>query len=119
MMEEHRCYVLTPYDPREAISLKEAAARAGRSENTIKNWCEAEALGRRIKGRWSVSVVALQMFLDGEHRALHLYLQGDRAAANVVAYFHRFGLRNAEPVVSAETADVRNIRNMGNILKAS
>jgi hypothetical protein len=33
--------VLVPFDKKEAIPLKEAAARAGRSEGTIKNWCRA------------------------------------------------------------------------------
>ncbi|WP_245283589.1 hypothetical protein [Bradyrhizobium sp. URHD0069] len=54
------------------------AGRARRSPGTIRNWCESEGLGGRIGGKWSVSKVALEMFLDGEAGALARYLDGDR-----------------------------------------
>jgi hypothetical protein len=88
---------LFPFDAREAISLQIAAGIAGKSEGTIKNWCLNHGIGRRIGCHWSVSRVALAMFLDGDHRALKAYLAGDRESESVVAYFQRFGLRPQSP----------------------
>jgi hypothetical protein len=101
---------LVPFDAREAITLKVAAAIAGKSEGTIKNWCLNHGIGRRIGGVWAVSRVALAMFLDGDHRALAAYLGGDREGRLVVIYFERAGLRRgaatmlAQPTKSAKSA---------------
>jgi AAA domain len=100
LAELDRCFVLTPYNPDEALTLQRAAARAGRSPGTIRNWCESEGLGRRIGGKWCVSKVALEMYLDGEAHALEQYLQGDRSTPDVVSYFKRFGLLAQKPVNS-------------------
>ncbi len=86
-LEQFCC--LVPYDSREAISLKEAAAIAGRSVGTIRNWCEAFGIGRKIGGQWRVSRIALAMFLDGDQRALAMYLDGERADGIVARYFER------------------------------
>ena len=93
-----RCFVLSPYDPREGLTLVQAAVRAGRSPGTIRNWCESEGLGRRIGGKWCVSKVALEMYLDGETGTLARYLAGDRQARDVVSYFERFGVSAQRPV---------------------
>jgi len=93
-----RCFVLTPFNPDEGLTLQQAADRAKKSPGTIRNWCESEGLGRRIGGKWSVSKVALEMYLDGEAGALARYLGGDREAADVVSYFERFGLPVQNPV---------------------
>jgi hypothetical protein len=93
-----RCFVLTPYDPGEGLTLQQAADRAKKSPGTIRNWCESEGLGRRIGGKWSVSKVALEMYLDGELAALARYLEGNRESADVVSYFQRFGLLVQKPV---------------------
>ncbi|MET4512593.1 hypothetical protein ABIB81_001903 [Bradyrhizobium sp. I1.7.5] len=91
--EDSYLKVLTPYDPREGISLKEAAARAGKSESTLRNWCVQHGLGRRVGGGvWVVSKVALGMFLDGDRRALAAYLAGDRSSSLVKEYFERVGV---------------------------
>jgi hypothetical protein len=95
-----RCFVLTPYDPCEGLTLQQAAERAKKSPGTVRNWCESEGLGRRIGGIWCVSKIALEMYLDGEAGALGRYLQGDRSTPDVVAYFKRFGLRAQKPVNS-------------------
>ncbi len=79
---------LVPYDSREAISLKEAAAIADRSVGTIRNWCES-GIGRKVGGQWRVSRVALAMFLDGDQRALAMYLDRERADGIVAQYFER------------------------------
>lgn len=85
--------VLTPYDPREGISLAAAAKRAGKSETTIRNWCPQHGLGRRVGGGvWVVSQVALAMFLDGDVTALEAYHAGDLFSSRVRQYFERFGL---------------------------
>jgi hypothetical protein len=92
--EESRFLCLVPYDPAEAISLSIAATRAGKSETTVRNWCEAHGLGRRVGGgTWQVSQVALAMFLDDDKVALCSYLSGDRSSPAVSAYFRRFNLK--------------------------
>jgi hypothetical protein len=73
--EKSHLKVLTPYDPREGISLAAAANRAGKSESTLRNWCVQHGLGRRVGGGvWVVSQVALAMFLDDDRNALVAYL---------------------------------------------
>jgi len=87
-MLEHLC-CLVPYDSQEAISLKKAAVIAGLSVGTIRNWCEAHGIGRKVGGQWRVSRVALAMFLDGDRRALDMYLDGERTNGIVASYFNR------------------------------
>lgn len=90
--------VLTPYDPREGISLAAAARRAGKSETTIRNWCPQHGLGRRVGGGvWVVSQVALAMFLDGDEAALAAYHAGDHSNLRVVRYVDRFGVPLPKP----------------------
>jgi hypothetical protein len=85
--------ILVPFDKRECISLKEAASRAGKSESTMRSWCDEDGLGRRVGGgAWMVSKVALAMFLDEDKRALRAYHAGNRADPTVIAYFKREGL---------------------------
>src|SRR4051812_39528449 len=73
--------VLVPFDPREAIGLKQAAALAGKSEATLRSWCALYDIGRRVAGgSWMISRIALAMFLDGDKRALRAYLHGDRSS---------------------------------------
>lgn len=81
--------VLIPFDRREALSLREAAAVAGRSVETVRRWCALNDIGRRIGGRWAVSHPALLMLLDGDREALKAYLAGERDAPAVRAYFDR------------------------------
>jgi hypothetical protein len=84
--------ILAPFDKRECISLKEAAGIAGKSESTMRAWVEEHGLGRRIGGgTWSVSRVALAMFLDGDDRALRAYHAGDRSSEIVMGYYERSG----------------------------
>jgi len=40
--------ILVPFDAREALPLKAAAATANRSQSTIRGWCSLHAIGRRI-----------------------------------------------------------------------
>src|SRR4051812_12123978 len=82
-----RALVLHPFDPTEAISVVEAAARAGKTDRTIRNWCMERQIGRRLAGQWAVSAVALDMLLAGDDNALEAYLAGDRASDHVVAYY--------------------------------
>lgn len=85
--------VLTPFNPREAISVNIAASRAGKSPRTIRLWCEQHGIGRRVAGGpWMVSAVALAMLLDGDAIALASYLSGDRDSDVVAAYFQRLGI---------------------------
>ncbi|WP_244563280.1 hypothetical protein [Bradyrhizobium lablabi] len=83
---------MVPFDKRECISLKEAAGVAGKSESTMRAWVEEHGLGRRIGGgTWSVSRVALAMFLDGDDRALRAYHAGDRSSEIVMGCYERSG----------------------------
>ncbi len=85
--------VLIPFDKREVITLRQAALIAGRSESTLRSWCQAHYIGRRVAGGpWMVSRPALQMFLDDDARALRAYLAGDRESELVASYFRRAGL---------------------------
>ena len=88
-----RPMVLIPFDRREAISLREAAKIANRSEGTVRGWCAQFDIGRRVgNGPWQVSRVALAMFLDGDADALREYLSGNRCGQTVAGYFGRFNI---------------------------
>lgn len=89
--EQPNVIVLTPYDPREGMSLKQAAARAGKSETTVKNWCLNRGIGRRVAGGvWVVSKPALEMLLDDDHASLAAYHSGDFSPTSLVhIYFQR------------------------------
>jgi hypothetical protein len=78
-----------PLGPGEAIDTSEAAARAGVSERTVREWCVLHQIGRRCGGRWRVSAVALDMLVNGDDGALNAYLEGDRRSEVVRAYFAR------------------------------
>ena len=85
--------ILVPFDAREAITLRQAAVRANKSESTMRSWCVQHGLGRRVgDGSWNVSRVALAMFLDGDLKALQAYHAGDRASPLVAQYFERTGV---------------------------
>jgi hypothetical protein len=85
--------VLVPFDVREGIDLSGAARRAGKSQTTIRNWCNQRGLGRRVGGGvWVVSKVALAMHLDGDDGALKTYLSGDRSSPQVKSYYDRCGV---------------------------
>jgi hypothetical protein len=93
MIELMHRLILQPFDKRECISLKQAADIVGKSESTLRAWCEEHGLGQRIGGgTWSVSKVALAMFLDGDLNALRAYHAGDRTSDLVVHFFLRFGI---------------------------
>ena len=80
-----------PFAPGEAIGTADAALRAGVSERTMREWCPRHGIGRRIGGRWRVSVVALEMLLSGDREALEAYRMGNRATESVRAYLSRLG----------------------------
>ena len=85
--------ILWPFNKREVLSLRAAANIAGKSELTMRTWCEVYGLGRRIgNGPWSVSKVALAMHLDGDRKALRAYHAGDRTSDLVAPYFRRAGM---------------------------
>jgi hypothetical protein len=85
--------ILVPFNHLEAISVAEAAERAGRSQSTVRSWCQNHGIGRRIvAGHWQVSAAALQMLLDDDKKALCAYHKGDRTSPLVAPYFDRFGV---------------------------
>ena len=102
-MDERK--ILVPFEKRECLSLKQAANIAGKSELTMRTWCENYGLGRQIGRTWSVSRVALAIYLDGDLKALRAYHAGDRTDARVVYYFEREGLGCCfTPVVDRRSA---------------
>jgi len=85
--------ILKPFDKRECLSLRRAADIAGKSESTMRSWCVDHGLGRRVGGgTWSVSKVALDMYLNDDLRALRAYHAGDRTSELVKSYFNKLGL---------------------------
>jgi hypothetical protein len=85
--------ILIPFDAREAVSLPIAAKIATRSERTVRSWCVAFTIGRKIGGHWAVSRIALAMYLEGDKDALKAYLLGARGHwPAVTAYYKRLGL---------------------------
>jgi hypothetical protein len=108
--------VLVPFDVRETISTEVAAKRAGRTQKTICNWCEADGIGRKIGAQWCVSVVALQMKLEGNRKALTLYQQGNREDPAVVVYFHRQGIGG---LIEKWRCQISSARCLANHLRAS
>jgi hypothetical protein len=80
---------LIPFDSREAVSLRQAAKIAGRSESTMRTLCQRYHIGRRIGGIWAVSRVGLQMVLEDDLDALALYHRGLRAESELVAWHYR------------------------------
>lgn len=84
---------LIPFDRREGLTTAEAAARANRTERTIRMWCRDHDIGRRVAGGpWMVSRVALAMHLNDDAAALRIYLAGDRASPAIEAYYAAEGL---------------------------
>jgi hypothetical protein len=84
--------ILTPFNPREAISTQEAADRSGKSCGTIRFWCDKHGVGRKVGGEMHISRVALEILLEGDWPALRLYHQGERNDPIVFRYFAMFGL---------------------------
>lgn len=87
--------VLVPYHGMEAITVPQAEHITGIAQTTLRRWCAEHGLGRRVGGsvrQWSVSRVALAMFLDGNSAALAAYHRGDRSSDLVSNYFRREGL---------------------------
>jgi len=71
--------ILQPFEKSECISLKQAANIAGKSQSTMRGWCDQHGLGRRVGGGvWSVSKIALALFLDGDLEGLRRYHRGVR-----------------------------------------
>ena len=86
-MEREKCSKILLHNPAEMISIREAAARAGRSERTVRNWCLDHQIGRHIGKQWAVSAPALDMFLANNEAGLQAYLAGDRTSERVASYF--------------------------------
>jgi hypothetical protein len=101
--------VLLPFDIAEALTIPDAAALAGRTAVTLRNWASIHDLGRIVGGRWMISRVALAMYMDDDPRALKAYLSGDRESEQVLSYFRRFGLSTQKNI--AKNANKENNAN--------
>jgi hypothetical protein len=84
---------LVPFDPREAMTVEAAAKIAGRDTRTIRYWCAASGIGRRIAGgHWAVSRPLFFMRIENRHRELAVFFDGLPLTQVHVEYFERFGL---------------------------
>jgi len=92
MLARREPQVLRPFNRSEVLSIAGAAEIAGRPVRTLRQWCLLHDIGRRIGGQWSVSKIALAMWLDGDNGALAAYLAGDRSSPTVAEYFSRCGV---------------------------
>ena len=101
-VDEALLRTLVPYNPDEAISIKTAAARAGKSDSAIRDWIARYRIGRHVVGSVEVSAVALAMLLDGATVALARYVAGDREHPDVLAYFARVGLNRTSAANEAK-----------------
>jgi hypothetical protein len=90
--DSNRWSILTPFNPREAMSTAQAAERAGKSAGAIRYWVLKYGIGRKIAGEMHISRVALEMLVEGDHAALARYHAGDRQSELVRRYFQIFGL---------------------------
>src|SRR3954470_10355032 len=85
--------LLKPYNAAEAISVAEAARRAGVSREKIRLWVLHFSIGRKLAdGQYRVSAVALQLLLDDNKDGLRRYLTGDRLSADVCSTFDACGI---------------------------
>lgn len=78
--------ILVPFDCREAITVREASEKARRSGDTVRRWAAEHDLGRIVGGQWMLSRIALQMYLDGDRKALRAFVAGDRTSDLVAPY---------------------------------
>jgi hypothetical protein len=64
------------------ISLTVAARRAGKTPETIANWCRRYGIGKQLhpKAPWRVDPVALQYVIEGDADGLKAYLTRRDAA---------------------------------------
>lgn len=75
-------------DAGEATTLKEAAAIARVSPETVRRWCSRYGIGRQIErgASWRVSKPGLLMVCRGDERALTAFFKGDRSSPAVSRY---------------------------------
>lgn len=78
----------------EVITLKRAAAYAGRSTDTIRKWNRQHMLARQAgdNAPLEISVIALEMVLHGDFAALELLRAGERDHPAVQKYITHLGL---------------------------
>lgn len=99
-----RDHILKPWIVGEGISTSEARKIAGKSEDTVRRWCDLWNIGRRVAGGfWTVSRPALDMVLVGDEVALVAYLRGERDGV-VRGYFERAGLGAALALAFSQAA---------------
>ncbi|MCW6510968.1 hypothetical protein [Lichenifustis flavocetrariae] len=63
-VDQRALRILRPYDKAEAVTLKEAADLAGKSESALREWIEKYRIGRLVVGSVMVSMPALYALLD-------------------------------------------------------
>ncbi len=83
-----------PMLPDEIIRIKEAAFRAGVCARTIRRWNQAHAIGRQSApgAPLQISVVALEMVMEGDTAALERLRSNERTHPDVRRYIDRIGV---------------------------
>ncbi len=79
----------------DIINLKEAVARTGKSDRTLREWCHVYGIGRQsMRGApLEISAPALEMVMHGDLEALELMRNGDRRHERVKRFFDHLGLQ--------------------------
>lgn len=78
----------------EVVSIKRAAAHAGRSVDTVRRWYHDHGIGRQAgpSAPVEISIVGLEMVMHGDWPALDALRAGDRSSPLVSRYFEFLGL---------------------------
>ncbi|MCV3239673.1 helix-turn-helix domain-containing protein [Mesorhizobium sp. ZC-5] len=79
----------------DIISVQDATAYAGVSDETVYRWSRRYGIGRQYRAnawsgnRWQVSLPALRMVVAEDWDALEAFRDGDRSSEIVAGYLHR------------------------------
>lgn len=84
-----------PISQDEIINVKQAAFKAGVSEKQIRKWCRLYGIGRQAtpSSPMQISIVALEMRMNGDDEALELLRQNNRTHPLVALYADRVGIK--------------------------
>lgn len=77
--ERKRCVLMMPS---EIITIETAKLLAGKGDDTIRDWCRDDGIGRQAKrgpgSHLQISAPALMMRAEGELETLELFRSGER-----------------------------------------
>ena len=80
------------YNPTELCDLSWAAEYANRCKASIRLYGKRHGIAWPVRGRTVVSVIALQMLLEGDYATLERWRSGDVAHPDVRFYYDRLNI---------------------------